>query len=246
MPKPVPVQHPATRLSPLHEILFKSWAKANGVQDHDDPNNSFDHRALFQHTNGLVQPHGTVNHLASQHNAAVQAALNGQPQESPAQGVEQLDPAMAAVEHHKNMQQAQTDHQKMQHQLLLEQLKGQQKMSLEQMKLQHKSAEADKDRQHKAQIAQQEQAQQEHARQQEMAQQVQMAQQDRAHQMQQAQMGHQHELQAAQMGQQHEAQQAQIGHEQQTKSTLMNEMLKRSAPQPQPQAPQGPPQGMMQ
>lgn len=62
-----------TNLSPLHEVLFKSWAKANGVENHDDPKNMFDHRALFQQSNGLVHPHGQVNQMADAHNMAVGA-----------------------------------------------------------------------------------------------------------------------------------------------------------------------------
>lgn len=62
-----------TQLDPLQEVLFKSWARANGVEDPDDPNNMFDHRAHYQRTNGLVHPMGQVNQMADAHNVAVGA-----------------------------------------------------------------------------------------------------------------------------------------------------------------------------
>lgn len=60
-----------TQLSPLEETLFKHWATANGVENHDKPDNAFDHRALYKQSNGLVQPPGAVNHMATQHNQAM-------------------------------------------------------------------------------------------------------------------------------------------------------------------------------
>ena len=105
-----------TKLSPLHEVLFQNWTKAHGVDNHDDPENMFDHRELFQRTNGRVHPPGMVNDMAEAHN------LMMQPQE---QGT---DPLM-------EMRKMQMEHDH--------------KTSLERMKLEHKSKESKIDRQHK-------------------------------------------------------------------------------------------------
>lgn len=67
-----------TTLDPLHEVLFQSWAKANGIENHDDSDNMFDHRGHYKLTNGLVHQPGEVNQMADQHNAAVGAPAAAQ------------------------------------------------------------------------------------------------------------------------------------------------------------------------
>lgn len=134
-----------TQLSPLHEILFQTWAKAHRIDNHDDPSNSFDHRGVFQRTNGLIHPPGHINQLAAEHNAAAEAQDGG--------GAA-IDPAMAAVEHQKNQSEAQAKEQERQLKVQLLERSHAQKLEIKQMELQHKSMEADKDRAYKAQEAQ--------------------------------------------------------------------------------------------
>lgn len=53
-----------TKLSPLEEALFRGWATANGVDNHDDPENSYDHRGFYKQTNGMVHPPNAINNAA--------------------------------------------------------------------------------------------------------------------------------------------------------------------------------------
>lgn len=121
----------STTLSPLEEALFQSWSKANGVQNHDDPENQFDHRGLYKRSSGLVQPPGVVNNLAQTHNSAVSAREQG-PQASP------VDPMQSVVEHQKNHMEAAAKQQS-----------EQTKINVEQMRLQHQAKEKQLDRDHK-------------------------------------------------------------------------------------------------
>lgn len=52
-----------TKLSPLEETIFKSWAKANGIDDVDDPESHYDYRGFFKASGGKVHPPGSVEHF---------------------------------------------------------------------------------------------------------------------------------------------------------------------------------------
>ena len=58
-------QHRAetTLLSPIEEALFNAWGKANGIEDVDAPESSYDYRGFFKATNGAVHPPGSVEHF---------------------------------------------------------------------------------------------------------------------------------------------------------------------------------------
>lgn len=68
-PKPDPgvelaqKQNETTMLSPIEEALFKSWTKANQIQDADAPEAHYDYRGFFKSTNGAVHPPGSVEHF---------------------------------------------------------------------------------------------------------------------------------------------------------------------------------------
>jgi hypothetical protein len=59
---------PQTKLSPLEEVLFKHWATANGVQDHDAPDNAYDYRGVYRQTGGQVHSPGQISGAADQYN----------------------------------------------------------------------------------------------------------------------------------------------------------------------------------
>lgn len=162
-----------TQLSPLHETLFQSWAKAHRVDNHDDPNNAFDYRGVYSRTNGMIHPPGHLNQMAAEHNAAAN-------QETPAGGAA-IDPAMAAVEHQKNQADAQAKEREQALKLHLLERGHQQKLELKNLELNHKSAEAEKQRSH---LAQQDQI-------------------SRAHDVQQGQLDRQNSLQDVLMQRQH-------------------------------------------
>lgn len=63
-----------THLTPLEETLFQSWTKANQVDNHDHPDNTFDHRGMFKSMNGQIHPPGAVNDFAKAHNDAADEA----------------------------------------------------------------------------------------------------------------------------------------------------------------------------
>lgn len=52
-----------TMLSPMEEALFKSWGKANGIEDVDAPESFYDYRGFYKATNGAVHPPGAVEHF---------------------------------------------------------------------------------------------------------------------------------------------------------------------------------------
>lgn len=56
VPSPVPQSVRMTDLNPLEEVLFKSWATAHGIEDHDKPENPFDYRGLYKSTRGQMHP----------------------------------------------------------------------------------------------------------------------------------------------------------------------------------------------
>lgn len=66
------MMHKATQLTPLEEHLFQAWAKANRVDNHDDPNNSFDHRAVYKQGNGMIHEPGLVDKMGKAHNDHVE------------------------------------------------------------------------------------------------------------------------------------------------------------------------------
>lgn len=51
---------PQSQLDPLKEVLFKSWAMAQGIQDPDAPDNHADLRGMYNKTNGQIHPPGTL------------------------------------------------------------------------------------------------------------------------------------------------------------------------------------------
>lgn len=215
-----------TKLNPLEEALFQTWARAHGIENQNDPKNQFDHRGLYKQTNGSLMPGHVIRQMADAHNQAANQKQEGGDVTFP-------DPYSAMAEMHGNIIKAQGDQHRDQAKMQLEREKMQHKTQLEQMKLQHKSQESEKDRQHKAQAEQmkvQQQAQQaEHQRQMDM----QMAHQQRQYQMQDMQTQRAQQLQDTQMNHQHEMQ-----------SQLRQEHFARTRPQAQP-TPQGqPPAGM--
>lgn len=235
-----------TKLSPLEELLFRAWANANGVDNHDDPKNQFDHRGLFKQSNGLIQPVGVVKALADSHNKAYEAMQQ--------EGGDTInpDPYMAQAEMHKanldsqskqrsDMMKAQMEKEKMAHTSQEKEKDRQHKMQLEQLKLQHKAQQE----QMKAQMQAQQQQQQ-------MAQQAQMAEQDRAANMQQADADRQVQVQQGEADRQATAQQTSEDRQfqmQNSQADRQHEMAVTdkqaamkpvSAPKPQnPNAPQG-------
>jgi hypothetical protein len=221
-----------TRLeSPLHEVLFQSWAKAHGIQDHDDPKNIFDYRKIYQDTGGQIHPHGMLNDMAKAANGAVGEAQ---------QGGDQADPYAAQAEMHS----ANLDSQSKQRSDALKKEMNTEnnkvKIHLKTMELQHKSMQAEKDRAHKQQEAQLQHhltMQQAERDRQAQAQQEQMG---HAHAMEQAHVGHQHDVQVAQMGHQNSMQEAKASQAHDMHSKVMQEQLARSRPQPQAQPAQQP------
>lgn len=126
-----------TQLSPLEEVLFQTWARAHGVDNHDDPNNQFDHRGLYKQTNGMIMPGKVVRDMAASHNVAMQ--------QQDTQVGDTPDPFAAQATIHGNMLKAQGDQAKLKAQAELEDKKHQNKMQLEKMKLDYKAKQdADK------------------------------------------------------------------------------------------------------
>lgn len=183
----------ATKLSPLEETLFQAWARANGVDNHDDPNNYFDHRGLYKQSNGTMQLPGVVRGLADAHNAAME------PDEASG---DMADPFGAQAEMHAAQLKADADRAK---------------LALEHKKLGHTSMENEKDRQHDLMIEQ-------------MKAQA-KAQADEANRQAQAEQAQADRQMAAQQSQV-DSQQAQTDHSNGLQSTMLQELLKRSAPQP--------------
>lgn len=52
-----------TQLSPLEEVMFQSWANANGLEDHHKMNYPFDVKSLYQQTGGKVFPPGQLKDM---------------------------------------------------------------------------------------------------------------------------------------------------------------------------------------
>jgi len=71
MPKPLShLPSPnATRLSPLEEALFQTWARAHDVHDQvDGPDSHFDFRKVFKDSNGQMQHPMELQHMAGKVN----------------------------------------------------------------------------------------------------------------------------------------------------------------------------------
>lgn len=58
-----------TELSPMEEVLFKSWTKANGIAKPDNVDDTTDYRGIWKHTGGHVLPHGQLKQISSRRNA---------------------------------------------------------------------------------------------------------------------------------------------------------------------------------
>ncbi len=58
-----------TRLSPMEEALFKSWAKANKIEKPDAPDDLNDYRGIYKQTGGLILPNGELSRIAQQTDA---------------------------------------------------------------------------------------------------------------------------------------------------------------------------------
>jgi hypothetical protein len=57
-----------TTLSPMEEILFKSWTKANQIKEPDAPGDIVDYRGIYKHTNGTIMPYGQLKLLSEKKN----------------------------------------------------------------------------------------------------------------------------------------------------------------------------------
>lgn len=192
-----------TKLNPLEELLFQSWARAHRVDDQNDPNNSFDYRGVYKQSNGTILPSGVLNHMSMSHNAREEGGDTVNP-----------DPYMAQAEMHGNMLKDQAD---------------QRKLQMEERKLQHQAEENEKDRQHKLQLETmklQQKAQADEANRQARSQEAQAMREARS---QEAQAARNQSAQEAQLNRQ----EAQVDREADTQSAVMQEHFTRTRPQPQ-------------
>jgi len=57
-----------TTLTPMEEALFKSWTKANQIDNPDEPNDVVDYRGIWKTTNGKVLPYGELKGMAEDKN----------------------------------------------------------------------------------------------------------------------------------------------------------------------------------
>lgn len=53
-----------TVLSPMEEVLFQSWSKANKIEDPDNPKDVIDYRGIYKVSNGAVLPHGELKRIS--------------------------------------------------------------------------------------------------------------------------------------------------------------------------------------
>ena len=63
-----------TKLSPLEEVMFESWANANQLEDHDSPDDTYDYRGLYKEANGKVFPPGQLKNM-TQEQADIQTMM---------------------------------------------------------------------------------------------------------------------------------------------------------------------------
>jgi hypothetical protein len=57
-----------TRLEPMEEVLYKSWLKANRIDDPDNPEDFVDYRGIYKAMNGEVVPNGQLARQTQQQN----------------------------------------------------------------------------------------------------------------------------------------------------------------------------------
>jgi hypothetical protein len=58
-----------TELSPMEEVLFKSWTKANGIRKPDNSDDPMDYRGLWKETGGKVLPWSQLERMTTLRNA---------------------------------------------------------------------------------------------------------------------------------------------------------------------------------
>lgn len=58
-----------TELTPMEEVLFKSWATANGIKKPDNADDPMDYRGLWKSTGGKILPQGQLERIVSRKNA---------------------------------------------------------------------------------------------------------------------------------------------------------------------------------
>lgn len=61
-----------TQLTPMEEVLFKSWTKANDIKKPDNVDDGNDYRGIWKETQGKVLPWGSLKDIASRVNAESQ------------------------------------------------------------------------------------------------------------------------------------------------------------------------------
>lgn len=57
-----------TALSPMEEVLFKTWTTANGIEKPDKPGDNVDYRGLYKNTGGKILPSGQLKQMADTSN----------------------------------------------------------------------------------------------------------------------------------------------------------------------------------
>jgi len=74
-----------TELSPLEEVIYNSWAQANGLEEGGEGTEGFDFRDLFMQTGGKVFPPGQLKGMAEKQAAMqmLQEAQSAHDQSSP-------------------------------------------------------------------------------------------------------------------------------------------------------------------
>jgi len=58
-----------TELSPLEEVIYNSWAQANGLEEGGEGTEGFDFRDLYMQTGGKVFPPGQLKSMAEKQGA---------------------------------------------------------------------------------------------------------------------------------------------------------------------------------
>jgi hypothetical protein len=58
-----------TKLSPMEEVLFKTWATANQISKPDNPEDHVDYRGIYKLTNGKILPRGELARRAKTENS---------------------------------------------------------------------------------------------------------------------------------------------------------------------------------
>lgn len=76
-------------LSPLEEVMFKSWADANQIEDPDSPDNRFDFRSLYTQTGGKVFPPGQLRAMTDKA-SAIDTLMKAQQSHEEASPIQQM------------------------------------------------------------------------------------------------------------------------------------------------------------